>query len=760
MLLGSKAVLNRMSVVVLALAAIYAILLLPGIRPQPGYNSWIDGWLNGLVDFGVVAVLVVRSLVDRRQRAPWLLFSAGLLAALGGSITYYAHYQYLDALPTPAWADIGWLAFYPLLYAGLVLLLLTRVPPRLHSLWLDGLVAGATAATIAAAVLGDTQTFAPTELGGLTSLYPLADMILLAMSVAAVVILGRAAGVAWWLLCGAFVVFVVADTIYASAAARGTYVAGGPLDLGWMVPRLGLLGTAWITARPGYESEHVLVRGSSVLVVPAVCLVLALGLLFYGTRSQVPPLAAGLALAAGALAVARTLMTFREVRDLSQVRREARTDELTGLANRRHFYDVLKEASTLLPRRPFAVVLVDLDRFKEVNDGFGHQVGDQLLSLVAERLAGVLRPGDVLARLGGDEYALLLPNASADDAVRIAQHARSDLQAPFTLGAATVVIDASLGVSLAPLHGSTPDELVAMADLAMYGAKAEGAGVVVYDELRHGGDLHRLERVAMLREGIRRGELEIHYQPQVALNSSETAGVEALVRWRHPEEGLLPPMAFLPLAESSGLMAELTTAVLDAALSQRRRWESGGIPLRIAVNVSPSALVDEDFPARVTHLLSAHGVEPTALVIELTEELLMDNRQQGVRALSELRSAGVRVSIDDYGTGYSSLAYLKDLPVNELKLDRSFVADLTSSTESAAIVQSTVDLAHALGLEIVAEGVEDAVTLQVLRQSGCDLAQGYLLGRPVPAEGVPGAIVHAATQASRRQTSAHGAPPE
>ena len=745
-----QVLLSRVTAVVLLLAAVYAALLLPGIRPRPGYVAWIDGWLNAVVDVGVIVALGVRALIDRRQRTAWMLLCAGLVVSFAASIAYYAHYQHLEQSPAVSWSDVGWLAFYPLLYAGLVLLLRSRVSRLLRSLWLDGLVAGLTAAAVAVALLGGASgPFAGASTTGLIIFYPVADLILLALSAAAVVILGRATGRVWWLLVAAFISFVVTDAIYAAMVVDDAYAPGGPLDLGWLAARLGLMAAACVSARPGSQPLPLQSAGVNVLTVPGACLVLVLGVLFFGTRVEVPALAASLAIAAGIAVLARTLLTFREVRDLAEARRQARTDELTGLANRRHFYDALHRACASLDRRPCAVILVDLDHFKEINDGFGHQVGDRLLHLVGERLSGFTRADDVVARLGGDEYALLVQSPSEDHAIRTAQRAWERLRAPFTLGPATVTAAASVGVACGPLHGNTADELMAMADVAMYAAKRAGLGVAGYDEARDGGDLHRLERVASLREGIRRGQLENYYQPQVDLISSRVTGVEALVRWHHPAEGVLLPMEFVPLAESSGLMGELTVAVLGAALSQQRRWHAGGIPLRMSVNVSASALLDSQFLPKVFSMLAGHGTQPGELVIELTEELLLDNREPGVHVLTQLREAGVLVSIDDYGTGYSSLAYLKDLPATELKLDRSFVADLTSSTESAAIVESTVHLAHALGLEIVAEGVEDPATLDALRTAGCDLVQGYLLGRPVPAEGVPGAVVHAAAQAQR-----------
>ena len=740
---------QRAAAVLLVLGGAYAALLAPQFWPGYSYRPLIDGWLNFIVDGCVIAVLTLRAWTDRRERLPWALLAGGLILAMVSSLSYYAYYQFLDEIPSPSAADGGWIAFYVLLYAGLVLLLRARVPSLLRSLWLDGLVAGLTGAAVAAAVFGGTAPYAPEQTAGWTVIYPVADLILFGLSIAAIAMLGWAAGAMWWLLCASFMAFAVTDAIYAALVVDGAYTVGHPVDLGWLLARLGLAAAAWTSARASYRERPMSLGGTRVLAIPIVCGLAVLGLLFYGSQNRLSLLAGALAVGAGIAVLARTLLTFGEVRQLAEARRQARTDELTGLANRRHFYDALERTCAAVQRKPCAVILIDLNRFKEVNDSFGHQVGDQVLVLVSQRLARFQRGDDVVARLGGDEYALLLHEPSEDAVLAKAQRVREVLQSPISLGAATVTVDASVGIARAPQHSSTPDGLVAMADLAMFSAKAERLGVAVYDASRNSADLNRLERVRMLRDGIRNGELELHYQPQVDLTTGETTGVEALVRWRHPQDGLLYPQVFIGLAESAGLMTELTMAVLDAALRQRQRWQAGGVPLRMAVNVSPSVLVDGEFPAQVVSLLAGHGVDGEAVTLELTEELLMDNRERGVVALRQLRDAGVCVAIDDYGTGYSSLAYLKDLPVNELKLDRSFVADLTASSQSATIVQSTVDLAHALGLKIVAEGVEDVATLQSLRDAGCDVVQGFLLGRPVPPEGVPGAVLHAASQAQR-----------
>jgi EAL domain-containing protein (putative c-di-GMP-specific phosphodiesterase class I) len=296
-----------------------------------------------------------------------------------------------------------------------------------------------------------------------------------------------------------------------------------------------------------------------------------------------------------------------------------------------------------------------------------------------------------------------------------------------------LTVDASIGIAVGPGNARTAEELLRLADLAMYSAKGGRAGAAVYDEGRDGSGRHRLEDVAGLRRAIAGDELVLHYQPKLALSTGEIEGVEALVRWQHPTRGLLQPDAFIDLAESAGLMAPLTRRVIDMALAQCRAWADGGRLLTVAVNVSPSNLVDEDFPDEVAALLAASGMPAGALVLEVTESLLMEDRERAVRVLARLRDDGVGVAIDDYGTGYSSLAYLAALPVTELKLDRAFVGEMTGSPRAESIVTSTLHLAHALGLVFVAEGVEDQATVDVLTFLGCDIVQGFHLSRPLPA---------------------------
>jgi diguanylate cyclase (GGDEF)-like protein len=634
-------------------------------------------------------------------------------------------------LVRPAWFDAGFMSFYPLVSAALFLMLRARLRQLTSGMWLDGVVTGLTAAAVATALaLGRSLH----DSGGtaLVVVYPIADLLLLVLLAGALAVIGRGAGAIWWLLtCGA-ALFVLTDAVYAYRVVQGTYAVGGVLDTGWGVAFL-CFGLAACQA-PRRRGNRAL-DGVRALVVPGICALTALVLLLVGYTRQGDSLAGTLAFGAVLAALARTVLAFREVQGLADSRRQARTDELTGLPNRRSVFEALKRTDARLAAgRPVAVVVLDLDRFKEINDSLGHTLGDALLRQVGPRLTRELRQEDLLARLGGDEFVVLVDDLDAAGATALAARLRAQLQQPFLVGGMSLTIDASVGVAIGPGHSATAEELLQLADLAMYSAKAARTGVAVFDEQRDGGGRHRLEAVDQLRRGIADGELVLHYQPKLALSSGAVDGVEALVRWQHPSRGLLFPDAFIDLAESAGLMSRLTSAVVEMSLAQCRAWADDGVRLTVSVNVSPSNLVDDEFPDEVAALLQRFRLPASALVLEVTESILMEDRERAVRVLSRLREAGVGVSIDDYGTGYSSLAYLATLPVTELKLDRVFVAGMTGSSRAASIVTSTLQLAHALDLVLVAEGAEDQETVDALGALGCDLVQGYHFSRPLPPE--------------------------
>ena len=414
---------------------------------------------------------------------------------------------------------------------------------------------------------------------------------------------------------------------------------------------------------------------------------------------------------------------------------EALHDGLTGLPNRTLLRDrtdqVIRQSDRELV--PAALLLLDLDRFKEVNDTLGHHYGDQLLVQVANRLRGRLREVDTVARLGGDEFAVLLPTiATVEGAVAVAGKLQAAFDEPFRLDDLALDVETSIGVALYPEHASDPDELLQRAEIAMYVAKDTHAGYVLFDPKLDQHSARRLTLLGELRRAIDNRQLVLHYQPKVDAHSGQLLGVEALVRWQHPEHGLIPPGDFIPLAERTGLISPLTTYVLDAALRQCHQWRQAGHELAIAVNVSARSLLDLAFPNQVASLLARWEVPARLLMVEITESTIMADPTHALEILGRLNTMGVQIAIDDFGTGYSSMAHLKTLPIQELKVDRSFVSQMTSSTRDAVIVRSTVDLGRNLGLRVVAEGVEDVLTSQELDALGCDAIQGYYISRPVP----------------------------
>lgn len=419
-----------------------------------------------------------------------------------------------------------------------------------------------------------------------------------------------------------------------------------------------------------------------------------------------------------------------------QITRQATHDALTGLPNRLLLSDRASQALAAARRnngRP-VVLMVDLDRFKEVNDTLGHHHGDLLLKQVARRLSGVLRPNDTVVRFGGDEFVLMLTDGGLEAGTNVAIRIGDALEKPFWLGDVPVGVEASIGIAVAgpPDEEPTLGELLRQADIAMYKAKADRSGYAHFAACDDAGSPNRLTLIGELRQAIDCEELVLHYQPKIAVDTSELLGVEALVRWQHPTRGLLPPADFLALAEDSTLIRKLTTLVIDMALRHCRTWLDQGVRLPVAVNISARSLFDPDFPRTVDALLLQTGVPVELLTLELTEGSVMAYPDLAQDILQNLRAMGVRLSLDDYGTGYSSMAYLKNLPVDELKIDRSFISGLTHNPDDAVIAQSAINLGHNLGLTIVAEGVEDGTTLAALKTLGVDIAQGYHLGRPMP----------------------------
>jgi diguanylate cyclase len=702
---------------------------------------FFDAWLyDSLTVLGAI-VIAGRAWCVSTERLAWALLAAGIAANAIADVLYSLFVG--DNGPFPSIAEPFYLAFYPCAYIALVVLVkakLRRVPAGLG---LDGLTCALAIAAVAAAVMfgpisAATGGSAAAVTVGLA--FPLADLLLLALAVAMLVIFGWRTQRRLLLLAAAFAVFAAADTVYLYQVARGSYVEGTYIDALWPIGTMLSAYASWSPARRLADRD---LGGIRALALPFMCTAAAVTILVAGTRAKVPGLAVALAASTLLMVAARLAVSFRDVIALAESRTQAFTDELTGLANRHSLVARLRASQSTDVERSsetgLALLLIDLDRFKEVNDSLGHPVGDELLRQLAERLQRYIRPGDLLSRLGGDEFAILLargptgsPEPSRAAAESVASRIAAALDEAFALDDMTLHVRGSIGIALCPQDCGDPLQLLQRADVALSTAKGAPSRVAFY---RVDDDPHSKERVQTLealRAGLSRGELVCHYQPKITLATGATDSVEALVRWQHPERGLLAPDEFLPLAEQAGLMRPLTLAVLEIALAEASRWREEGHVVSVAVNLSVTNLLDANLPSDVDRLLARHRLPPAALILEITETVLMTDATGAKAVVDALHALGVGLSVDDYGTGYSSLAYLQDLAIDELKLDRSFIRRLSEDPRSAAIVRSTVDLAHSLGLRIVAEGVEDETTVDLLRRYGCDVIQGFFYSRPLP----------------------------
>jgi diguanylate cyclase (GGDEF)-like protein len=677
----------------------------------------------------------------RPERLAWRALAVSLLvsAAANALRTLTVGTDGGGTSPVAA-VDVLSLVAYLTLYVTMVGLIRARVPRFHPSMWLDGVIGalGTTAVGVAFLIgpyLDPAEGRAAVPLVQLA--LPSTDVLLLALLVAVGSILGVRLDRPLLLVTAAMGAIFVGDVVLFTRTVAGTYVDGGPLELTWLAG-IVLASLAAHHARPQPAPDEQDVQrsrlGWRLLALPLACNLASLVVLAIGWGDELPVAAAWLAIGCALAAMARTAVTFREVRAFNEVKQQARTDELTGLANRRALLEtagrVLASASA---RRPAALLLLDLDGFKEVNDSLGHTAGDQLLRQVGPRLLPALRDGELLARLGGDEFAVLLPEAGLDEAQQRAERLRKLMLQPFPVEDIRLHVGVSIGVATAPVPAATVQEMLRCADVAMYAAKSAREGVHVYVPDPHGGSGDRLRTMEELRTALQRDQLVVHLQPQVGLADGRVVGAEALVRWNHPVRGLLSPGDILPAAEQAGLLRPLTDTVLELALTATARWwRDRAVP--VSVNLSAANVNDLDLPSKVAAALARHGLPARALTLELVEDTLMADPERGRQVLAELRRLGVRTSIDDYGTGYSSLAYLRHLPADELKLDRSLTADVDRDPRAAAIVRHTVALAHDLGLTLVAEGMEDEVTGAVLARLGCDVAQGYAIARPMPVD--------------------------
>ncbi len=696
----------------------------------------IRDWLTSAVYILVGVIVCWRAVRTIESRKSWMIFAFGISIYGLGNVLWAAWIEHLPNPPIPSICDGMWLTLYPCCYIGIVGLARLRerrVPARM---WLDGIIAGLGIAAIGAAIV--VRPVLASVSGGTAAVitelaYPLCDLLLAALVVGVLALRGWRLDRMWGMLGAGFLALAAADCLYALQVAHG---ASAPSALTNTTYDIGVMLLALAAWQPRATIETDTVPSSAVLAIPAAFTVSALGLLIYDHFSRLDPIALTLAMLTMLMAFARIALTFRDVRALAETRRQALTDDLTSMPNRRHFLRRVRDGivASRATGASVALLLVDLDHFKELNDTLGHDAGDQLLCQVGERLRTVLRATDTAARLGGDEFGVLLAEpCDGATAALVAEKILKTIAQPFPIREVGLRVTASIGIALFPENAENDEQLMQHADVAMYEAKAAQSGYACYARERDKHSLERLTLAGELSHALENGEIEAYFQPKANAGSRRIVGVEALVRWQHPTRGLISPAEFVTVAEQAGLGRALTRRMLDLALKQARIWRDEGFDLHVAVNTTVADLQDTQFPAEVAQTLTEHGLPPEVLVLEVTENMVLADPVRVGDVLAQLGELGLGLSLDDFGTGFSSLTHLKSLPVGEVKIDRSFVGRMTTDPVDAAIVQATIQLAHSIGIRVVAEGIEDQATWSSLVANKCELVQGYALSRPLPA---------------------------
>jgi diguanylate cyclase (GGDEF)-like protein len=714
----------------------YFVLLI--VRSSGQRSVLLDGWSVDAFEVAVCAMAIARAIAPRRRRAvPLVLGGAMLMWSIGDiALTFESRGGRVPS--SPSVADGFYLAFFPLAYLALGLMVRRESARLVPAIWLDGAVAGLGAAALCAAFAfhGIVRATGGGSASVATNLaYPVGDVLLLALVAGGSAVLTGTRLGTWSLVAAGCALNAAGDTFNLFSSSGASHVGSVVDGIAWPSALLLMSMAVWL--RPGRANVlgHQAVPGFLLPGLGAAC---ALAVLLLGGIDGTSAVAVALAAATLLVAGIRLRFSVASLRRLTDERHlQAVTDQLTGLGNRRRLAQALDRffadhADPASSPRTLAFLFVDLDQFKEVNDAFGHPAGDQLLTQIGPRIKSCLESSDLLVRIGGDELAIILFDAGTERAIRVAERVSTKICDPFVLEMVSVQIGASIGIALAPDHATAAETLMRCADQAMYRAKQAGSGFAIYDTSLD-SEIDRLRLLEDLRTAIDQQQFELHYQPQIDLRTGTISAVEALLRWPHPRLGYLPPLEFLPLAEEAGLMRQLTTIVLDQALAQCAKWRADGEQLSVSVNVSATNILDVGFTSLVRHQLTRHHLPADALVLEITETTVISDFDRCKRVIDDLCAIGCVVSIDDFGAGFTSLPYLSRLAVGELKLDRTFLSALITDEQNVTLVGATIELAHALGLHVVAEGVEEQSTLDILTRLGCDLAQGYHIGKPTSA---------------------------
>ena len=686
--------------VVTALVALLYVASLAFMHRTHHYSSFWDGWVGNIACTLPMFPLLLRGLQPSKLRAAWLALAGGVALNEIGNMVYLLHDQNIHPIPSPAPSDVFYLLSYVGFAIGVTLITQRSFGARIPSARLDGAIAGLAAGAIAAMVWFDSvlQVSGNPLQVAVGMSYPLMDLALLMLLVAGlsplrfrpnVTILALTAGIGW---------FLVGDIVYLNQISNNTYAPDSVLDATWLIGIWLMAVAAWPrpNGRAATKSEET-VAPRGILLIPTICGLASLGVLVRSLAHHTSHVSALLAICTLLLVIVRMVLTLREVRQGALNFRDARTDELTGLGNRRSFLeDGLAKLATLHENQKLAVLLIDMDGFKEVNDALGHPCGDELLAIVGERFQESLAGRGSIARIGGDEFATTCVVTSVEEGVAIAEELNAALAEPVTLDGVTLRIGASFGVAISPEPGFSHADLLRRADVAMYNAKERHSAVCTYHVENDNNSRERLAMIDELRSAIEGRELTLLFQPTRNLHTGEVHGVEALARWHHPTRGLLYPDEFIALAERVGLILPLTRAVLEQAIAEASRLDRAGFQLKMSVNISRYDLLDDQLPNYVNRLLEKNDFPPSRLTLEITESSVGEDPINAKRCIEKLRDRGIGISIDDFGVGYSSMSQLLELPIDELKVDKSFVIALGGDRRARAIVSSAVELARAL----------------------------------------------------------------